>query len=657
MNLTRNSSTLSLVRASLARVALAMLACASLTSTARAQLGFTELALTGDPFATDLNSDLWIASAAPADVDGDGDLDLLVAGYFVDYVGALVEDRLTLYRNDGPAGPNAWTLTAIPVDASGLFLSAGDIAWGDYDGDGDPDAVVASRFATTLFRNDAGTLVRTTTVLPGYEESPDFLTMDQRSLTWADVDNDGDLDLLLPCVFENFSWQPTALLRNDGPGAGGDWTFTNAGQELPQALNAQTAWADMDADGDLDLMFGEMGQNSTPFLDLWRNDAGTFVRADSGLAQIVHGTADWADADGDGDIDVVVGGNLLRPDETGETVVRVLYRHPGGWTPVDVVHEFQSAAEPWLDFECVTWADYDSDGDVDLLITGQLLGNGEIVGGAEVYVNSGGAFTLAGAPLPGPNFGNTGGAFTWFDLDGDGDLDYFVAGGYYVPGGNGLIEGRGQLFRNDATNSNAAPSAPFALAAAPTGNDVTLSWGAASDDDTPGPSLTYELAVHPVGGVEAATGVVSAPKLLPEHGNVSRNTSWTVHGLGAGDYEWSVRALDNAFEGGPAATGTFTIAGTTDVAGSSAPAFGFAAPHPNPFSGSSRLSLSLPNARHVTLAVYDVQGHRVARLHDGRLDAGVHAFELDARGLASGLYFVRATAGTESRVRKLTVLD
>lgn len=652
----RSPSTPARVLTSAALLLLVAIASASFVRGAHAALSFTELSLTGNPFGTDLDTDFWIASAAPADVDGDGDLDLLVGGYFVDYVLGGVEDRLTLYRNDGPSGPDGWTLTPVALDATGLYLSAGDIAWGDYDGDGDPDAVVATRFATTLYRNDTGSLVRTTTVLPEYEESTDFLTLDQRSLTWADMDNDGDLDLLLTCVYENFSRAPTRLLRNDGPGVGDAWTFTTM-QELPATWNAQTAWADMDADGDLDLMFGQMGQDDGRFLDLWRNDGGTLVRADTALADIFHGTADWADADGDGDYDVVVAGNLVRPDQTGETVVRILFRTATGWTPVDVVREFQSPSEPWLDFQCVTWADYDSDGDVDLLITGQLLGDGEIVGGAEVYANNGGAFTLAGARLPGPNAGNTGGAFSWFDLDGDGDLDYFVAGAYYVPSGNGLVEGRGQLLRNDATNANAAPTAPAALQATPAGDGVALAWSSASDDDTPSAALTYELAVRRVGGAGLPAGALAVPKLEPEHGNVSRNTTWTLHGLATGEYEWSVRALDNAFEGSTPATGAFQIGGTTSAPTGSAALLTLAPARPNPFSTSTELSLSLPTERQVTLEVYDLQGHRVAALHEGPLGAGTHSFTLRASGLASGLYFVRARAGAESLVRRITVVD
>jgi hypothetical protein len=407
----------------------------------------------------------------------------------------------------------------------------------------------------------------------------------------------------------------------------------------------------MDADGDLDLMFGGMGQFDAPILDLYRNDGGTLAQADTALAKIVHGTADWGDADGDGDFDLVVAGNLMLPDETGETVVRILLNEAGGWSPVDVVHEFQSAAEPWLDFEGVTWADYDSDGDVDLLITGQQLGDGEIVGRSQVYANDAGTFTPAGAPLPGPNFGNTGGAFAWFDVDGDNDLDYFQAGGYYMPGGNGLIESRGLLFRNDASATNAAPTAPGALSSTTqSGNRVTLSWTAASDDGTPQPALTYDLYVT------SSTGAAIAMSTMPQPGNVSRSTAWSLRDLPDGEYAWAVRARDSAFNRGPIAEASFQV-GTVAAppAFVRAPAFALAAAGANPAGSAGQFLLTIDRPQSVTVALYDAMGRRVAVMHDGILPAGRHRITLDGEGLANGAYFVRAVGGDGSAVQRITL--
>ena len=113
-----------------------------------------------------------------------------------------------------------------------MFAGGSDLAWGDFDADGDQDLAVGSEGATVVFRNDAGTLTQqaTTTELPGYNEDSGYTgAYDLRSLTWADVDNDADLDLFVPSVIEQNEWT-NHLLRNDGAGDGG-WTFTDAGAE------------------------------------------------------------------------------------------------------------------------------------------------------------------------------------------------------------------------------------------------------------------------------------------------------------------------------------------------------------------------------------------------------------------------------------------
>jgi hypothetical protein len=625
-------------------------------SGASAQLGFTEFTLTDSTLNSSPTTDFWISSAAPADADADGDLDLLIAGYYVVYPDTSgfgsVEDRLTLYRNDGVVG-SSWALTPVPVDAAGLSFTWSDLAWGDYDNDGDPDVAVAAAGATKLYRNDAGTLVPTSTELPGYYEDSDFSTMDLHSVSWVDFDNDGDQDLLLPSTVADFEYAPTAIRRNDGAGAGDSWTFTDAGISLPAAPNALSVWADMESDGDLDLMIGHVGVNYPNFLSTYCNDGSTFALVDADLAHIRYGMADWGDADGDGDLDVVYAGNMDLPDETGETVVRILFREPGGgYTPRTVAESFTNPEEPWLDFNAVSWADYDSDGDIDLLVSGEWLGNGEIFGRSLVYVNDGGTFTPASEPLPAPIAGNAGGAFTWFDVDTDGDLDYFVAGGYYVPDGNGLIEARTQLFRNDAPSSNASPGAPSALQATSTaGGDVLLQWAPAADEETPSIGLTYELVLSQPGGT-AAIG-----RTRPEPGNVSHNTRWTIHGLPSGTYAWRVRAVDSAFNGSAVAAATFSI-GPVDASDAldSRPLFALSATASNPVRNTGRFALHVDREQPVRIALYDVRGRRVAVVHDGTVPAGEYRFMVDATELPTGTYFLHATGTQHEATRRLTLV-
>lgn len=633
---------------------------------AGAQLGFTEFALSDTTLNSSPETDFWLASAAPADADGDGDLDLLVSGYYVIYH-VSAEDRLTLYRNDGPIDATTWALTPQPVDAAGLFFTDGDLAWADYDNDGDPDVVAGGSGSTTLYRNDGGALHRTATALPPYREDNDFTTLDLQSITWADFDNDGDADLCLPSRWTGSGYLPVALLRNDGAGAGDAWTFTDIGAGLPAAPNAVTAWGDRDGDGDLDLLLGNVSPWGDSFLSVYRNDGGAFAAADTGLAHVRYGMIDWGDADADGDLDIVYCGNIDLPDGTGETVVRILrYESDGSYTPILVTEEFATPTEPWLDFTAVTWADYDSDGQVDLLVSGEWLGTEDIFGASLVYSDVGGTWTPASDVLPAPISGVAGGAFTWLDLDGEGDLDYFVAGGYDMPGGNGLIEARTQLFRNDAVVPNGAPTPPTGLHILQGIDETMLAWNPSIDDQVDSSGLTYDIHVFEQGTIPFYEGALPThiidAVVLPERGNVGGNTRWSLRGLPAGDYAWMVRAVDNAFNGSVAAEGSFTIAagGAVDAPSPGGLPVGglrLSSPRPNPLRGDGSVVLTLDRAQRVTVTLHDVRGRRVSVLRRGVLEAGAHRIPLrDAGPLPDGVYFLRARGEHGSAVTRVTIL-
>lgn len=75
--------------------------------------------------------------------------------------------------------------------------------------------------------------------------------------------------------------------------------------------------------------------------------------------------------------------------------------------------------------------------------------------------------------------------------------------------------------------------------------------------------------------------------------------------------------------------------------------FGLASVFPNPFNTMTTVTVALPEASDLSVVVYNVMGKQVATLEDDRLNAGTHTFTFDASGMASGLYFVRATVPGE----------
>jgi hypothetical protein len=77
---------------------------------------------------------------------------------------------------------------------------------------------------------------------------------------------------------------------------------------------------------------------------------------------------------------------------------------------------------------------------------------------------------------------------------------------------------------------------------------------------------------------------------------------------------------------------------------------------PNPVTGATLISYSLPVPAEVTLTVIDVLGRRVDAREEGLVLPGVHEFSVDASGLPPGVYFYTLTAGPQSETRSLVVV-
>ena len=66
--------------------------------------------------------------------------------------------------------------------------------------------------------------------------------------------------------------------------------------------------------------------------------------------------------------------------------------------------------------------------------------------------------------------------------------------------------------------------------------------------------------------------------------------------------------------------------------------------YPNPFNPTTQITFSIADSRMVTLTVFDILGHEVAALVNGRMDAGTYTAQWNAAGIASGMYLYRLRA-------------
>jgi hypothetical protein len=616
--------------------------------------GFTEVTPFDSVFTSPENEDFWVISTAPADYDSDGDLDMAVLGYYVVY-NESVTNKLILLRNDGPAGPEEWSFAYFEVPLGEITAGNSDMAWGDLDADGDLDLAVATDGQTVIYGNDAGTLVLIDTSLPGYWEDNSQADFDLRSVTWADFDNDSDLDLFIPSVMNDSTYAyRSALMRNDGPDGNGGWLFTEADSVFAPTAHAQSVWADYDSDQDLDLLLVNIAPlTDRGFITRYRNDSNGVFVAENILDSItvLHGEAQWGDYEGDGDLDILIAGNIKELDGTNTHMALRVYRNDDeNYVPVEVIDCIP--CEGWFDLTAATWADYDSDGDMDILLAGNYNSGTNIEGRARIYANTDGLFTDSGNELPAPlASGDRGGTFSWLDLDNDGDLDYFIAGQYFVPGGNGLVESQIHVYRNDTQGQNAAPLAPVPLNVVQVSeNTALLSWIPGSDDHTPEAALTYDLELY------RDNIPVVLPNRTPEPGNVSAVNEWLLTGLQPGNYEWTLQTVDAAYTGSPVVVGEFTIGFVlVDEKGVIPDDYSIGQNYPNPAYALTTINYSIPEEGMVILKVYDITGKEVKTLVSEDKQAGNYNFTFNATNLPNGIYFYRIQAGEFSQTRKMII--
>lgn len=244
------------------------------------------------------------ASAAWADYDNDGDLDLYLANW---------NQANHLFRNNFSESQLNTPFTDVGakfgLDDTG---AAAGVAWGDYDNDGDLDLYLANEKVNRLYRNDLSEQG-----IPGFTEVAEIMGVaDQgigQGVAWADFDNDGDLDLYV--ANGGFFNAPNRLYRND-ISEGSEAGFTPVGSSLNVEGNDRSfgcAWADYDNDGDLDLFVVNRYNPNRLYHNLLSetNIPGfTEVANTLGLAAVSSGQrAAWADYDNDGYLDLYVSNN------------------------------------------------------------------------------------------------------------------------------------------------------------------------------------------------------------------------------------------------------------------------------------------------------------------------------------------------------------
>jgi gliding motility-associated-like protein len=346
--------------------------------------------------------------------------------------------------------------TAAVTGGSGQFVLGSDVAaqtttesitTADVDGDGDLDLLTAQYHGNRVnvqLNTGNGSFVYGSDVLVGT-----MIQASPFSVTTADLDSDGDLDLL---TANNWPAGTASVRFNDGTGHFG------GGSEVD--LGANPVWittADVDADGDLDLLAANSGSSNVSV----RLNDGTgqfktapFVAVGPAPQCVVAG-----DVDGDGDLDLLTANYGVYMGPVGTTVSVRLNDGTGRFSGSQ---EISVGPHPFA----VAVGDVDKDGDLDVLSV-----SSDAVGIVSVRLNNGTGQFAGGSDV---SVGANPRTVALGDVDGDGDLDMLTAN--YNFGGNGSVsvrlnDGRGQFLLGSEV---ATADGPWSVATADLDQDGDL---------------------------------------------------------------------------------------------------------------------------------------------------------------------------------------
>lgn len=388
---------------------------------------------------------IWATSLAWGDVDGDGDLDLAVAPK---------DGPIRLYRNDGLSVTSQIKLVSI-APVGDPALAGRDLAWGDMNGDGFLDLVVANaQGANFIFFNQNGVMSTASAIQFGSDDH-------SYGLALGHMDNDNRLDIVVanrPYTNTQGQWSgPSRIYLNTAQGIMTSNQLVLGERDYSVAVSL----GDVDGDGKLDIAMANTpcpdvepvhfaeGNHSTLCLanvSLWQagtekvyvnrgvdanNQLSIALAQELDSAQWGHFSTSiaWGDADNDGDLDLAVANHpYLQNSSNWLGGANQIYRNVAGTLQLDAASIWNS--EDADDTRSIAWGDMNGDGALGL-----AAGNWQRV--SKVYRNLGGglqtdvpAFQY---PPTGQNIGDKTSDVTWGDVDGDGYVELAISYGDDTP--------------------------------------------------------------------------------------------------------------------------------------------------------------------------------------------------------------------------------
>ncbi len=301
----------------------------------------------------------------------------------------------------------------LSTTASLPLLSLGSANFGDIDNDGDVDLLLQGYdpsgigFTDVYLNNGDGTFLA---LNAGFD--PTF----SGDATFVDINNDTYLDVAITGM-ETVNWgYITKIFKNNG-----DNTFTELNISLPGMNFGRIKFADYDNDGFKDFALnGWGGVDDSFYTKIFKNNGDeTFTESGIELTQVWIGDMAWGDYNADGNIDLVVSGTGGDGTERSTTI----YKNNGDGTFSDIN---ATTSITGVSHSSLEWADFDNDNDLDLLVIGAADFPGNGIYTYNIYNNAGTDQFIESttADLTGSYYGDA----KVGDIDGDNKIDMVITG-------------------------------------------------------------------------------------------------------------------------------------------------------------------------------------------------------------------------------------
>lgn len=270
------------------------------------------------------------------------------------------------------------------------------------------------------------------------KSTPDIVGVQYSSIDFADIDGDGDLDFFATGADPGYELT-SRLYKNDGSGN----FIVSDGNTFIKIREGAAAFGDVNGDNFPDLIIS--GSTPGPSTKLYINDrTGNFTLSAAVFTQNTYSALAFGDIDNDDDIDLIMTGF------TGTEAIIELYKNDGNgnFTPISPAQS--GITTSGVSRGSVIMKDFNNDGFLDIFATGSTANN--IIANA-LYINDGdGTFTIKTTPITSIQTGSVAAA----DYDNDGDNDLLIVGSTSVSAKVAL------LYSNDgAGNFTLVPDLPF----------------------------------------------------------------------------------------------------------------------------------------------------------------------------------------------------